>query len=366
MINKNMTLDELERNYGVNVDVSEAQIKNYGVTLEISDMPTNGETRIRLKFDDGTTYIRTLANGEKEGWQNAHYHRGVSEMYIVQKGSIVFAEYIKNNDIGYHEYAVGDVFTVKPNVEHNIYMMKGADIHTVKYGIPVPHPDKKDKADWWDDTNGCALLNSLKGQSIDDILNKCNQTGNHIEKSCNSGIIVLEKRKSPFTKAYMHFDKLIWQFPLWIFSILTIGIAVLKNNNKSVNFFDISIGALNISSFFFLALGILGIILAYTMYRFRYHQMLEKKEEKRDGLFTRLVKFLSKIRPVSPQKLIQIFFNALVSIPVLFFIDSLVGAMPTMVYIFTFIGVLLISLFLDAILRGVADLHRDSNTRNQS
>ena len=134
----------------------------YGITTKYSEMPTNHEVRFRMNCSDGTAYIKTLTSKEMEGWQNAHYHKGLSETYIVGEGSIILAE-VKNNKIICQEYNRGEVFTIKPNVSHNIYMRKGSTIHTVKHGKAVT---SKDSVDWWCDSEECAKLNSIEIQDL--------------------------------------------------------------------------------------------------------------------------------------------------------------------------------------------------------
>lgn len=106
----------------------------------------NGERRIRIKAPDGTAYIRTEM--DRDGaWQNAHYHRGVFETYIVERGWIVAAEHWKLNQ-RCAVYVPGGIFTSRQYVEHNILMPRGAVIHTVQHGRPIGNPDKNGN-DWY-------------------------------------------------------------------------------------------------------------------------------------------------------------------------------------------------------------------------
>jgi len=274
-------------------------IDEFGIKLHISTMPTNGEKRTRVLFKDGTSYIRTEMNNDSEGWQKAHYHRGLLETIIVQKGSIIFAE-LKDQDIIYYKLKKGDRFTIDKKNPHNIYMMKNAIIHTVKHSEPEIHP--KNNSDWWDDTDDCIKLNSIN-ESIDKIMDKLIETNEIEENSARPNIIVIENKTPRFNSIYMHFDNLIWQFPMWIVGLLTIGITTIELNNKIILLGTIPV---NISSFLFLAIGIFGAFLSYAMYRFRCNQIMEKIKEKN--------------RHVSPQSLIQIFLHVLVLISLLIFI----------------------------------------------
>lgn len=93
----------------------------------------NGEKRFRqICLKDKTAYIR--AEGGNVGyWQNSHYHKSIREVYIVQKGMILLAQYIEGNT-KINRVEKGKIFNVEPNVPHNVYMYPNTVLHTVKYG----------------------------------------------------------------------------------------------------------------------------------------------------------------------------------------------------------------------------------------
>lgn len=93
----------------------------------------NGEKRFRqICLKDKTAYIR--AEGGNVGyWQNSHYHKSIIEVYIVQKGMILLAQYIEGNT-KINRVEKGKIFNVEPNVPHNVYMYPNTVLHTVKYG----------------------------------------------------------------------------------------------------------------------------------------------------------------------------------------------------------------------------------------
>jgi hypothetical protein len=268
--------------------------KIYGIEAKYYTMP-NREKRFSLNCsNDGSAYIRTQADKGAKGWQTSHYHRGLSETYIVQKGSIIYAEFV-DNEIFTRRYVTGEMFTTKKKIPHNVYMMENTVIHTVKHGETEKHPRKN--ADWWEDGEGCEELNELKKQEIDQILDKHSLKKNERpEISGKQNIIVLEKKEPRFTTTYMHFDNLIWMIPAWIFGLLGIGIAIMELSPR-ISFFNknifLSVKTSDIILFGFL---IMEVILSYTMYKFRYHQMLEKRE-------------IKSSKSISPQILIQIFLN---------------------------------------------------------
>ena len=101
---------------------------------------TTGEKRFRqICMKDKTSYIR--AEGGSNGyWQKSHYHKYANEIYIVQKGSILLAEYIEGR-LKINKVSESEIFKVNPNVPHNVYMYPNTITHTVKYG-------KSEEDDW--------------------------------------------------------------------------------------------------------------------------------------------------------------------------------------------------------------------------
>ena len=61
------------------------------------------------------------------------FHKSIREIYIVQRGSILLAQYI-NNNVHIRKVERNEVFNVDPNVPHNVYMYPNTVLHTVKYG----------------------------------------------------------------------------------------------------------------------------------------------------------------------------------------------------------------------------------------
>jgi uncharacterized RmlC-like cupin family protein len=96
----------------------------------------NGERRFRLLAGDGSAYIRTVA-GPAGSWQNSHYHDGVRETYIVQRGWAVLMWFVDAKP-AWRVLRPGDVHTVDPGVPHNLYLPAGAATHTVKHGTGDP------------------------------------------------------------------------------------------------------------------------------------------------------------------------------------------------------------------------------------
>ena len=120
-------------------DISIEEAEKYGIKNKHSILDT-GEIRFRqICLKDNSAYIR--AEGGKKGyWQRAHYHKYSREIYIIQTGAVIVAQYI-NNEVKINRYKEGDVFIIEPTIPHNIYMYPNTVSHTVKFG-------ESDEYDW--------------------------------------------------------------------------------------------------------------------------------------------------------------------------------------------------------------------------
>ncbi|HLU23865.1 hypothetical protein [Lederbergia graminis] len=112
--------------------ISLEEAHSSGIDVNFEQM-MNGEKRYRLVASDGSSYCRTVGS-EQGAWQNSHYHKYVSELYLVQFGWIGYAEIDKNGDLKVHILHENEIVTVKPYVHHNIYMPANSVTHTIKYG----------------------------------------------------------------------------------------------------------------------------------------------------------------------------------------------------------------------------------------
>jgi len=103
-----------------------------------SNRMDNGEYRFRLMDNSpnaGWGYILTkMPEGDNGGWQNSHYHKGLQETYIVQKGWIGFAELQPDGSVKMVVCRPGELITTKPGCAHNVFMSSGAITHTIKHG----------------------------------------------------------------------------------------------------------------------------------------------------------------------------------------------------------------------------------------
>lgn len=128
-----------------------------GISTSHSRMD-NGELRYRLVAKDGSSYIRTEASANG-GWQNSHYHKSLYETYIVQDKWLAFAE-LDEDDVRLWIMRMGDIYTTRIGVTHNVYLPPHAVLHTVKHG------GTGDGDDWFGDPALDALTKHLSEAEI--------------------------------------------------------------------------------------------------------------------------------------------------------------------------------------------------------
>ena len=103
----------------------------YGIRTN-HEIMENGERRFRLLAPDGTSYIRNEKEGEPV-WENAHYHKTIQELILVQKGSMIYVEQ-RENGLEYQELGPGEMVCTTPGIPHNICVGENSVTHTIKYG----------------------------------------------------------------------------------------------------------------------------------------------------------------------------------------------------------------------------------------
>jgi oxalate decarboxylase/phosphoglucose isomerase-like protein (cupin superfamily) len=121
--------------------ISEEEARSLGIETAHQEMD-NGERRFRLVCSDGCSYVRTEATKES-GWQNSHYHKHLTELYVVHSGWMAFAELSPDGELILKHMGQGSMITVYPLVRHNIYMSPFTVTHVIKYG------DGDSKVDWF-------------------------------------------------------------------------------------------------------------------------------------------------------------------------------------------------------------------------
>ena len=134
-------------------EINDTEISQYGIYTK-HHMMDNGERRFRLFGADGSSYTRTESVSDS-GWQKSHYHSEIKELYLVQKGWILFAEFVED-EVKIRKYVADEYCISHTMVPHNVYLAPDTVIHTIKFG-------DCSKADW----NGCEELDEMI-QKIED------------------------------------------------------------------------------------------------------------------------------------------------------------------------------------------------------
>ena len=123
-------------------------LEEIGILVSVVEMD-NGELRVRCMQESGSGYIWTEPpSDDQPSWQNAHFHKGVRETYIVQRGMMAFAEKSEKGAYNVELFCKGEIVTSSLGCQHNVYLFAGSAIHTVKHGTPVGNPEKGG-ADWY-------------------------------------------------------------------------------------------------------------------------------------------------------------------------------------------------------------------------
>jgi len=261
---------------------SDAALKDYGVRCFHNRNKRTGEVRFRLLSErDETAYIRTVS-GPSGAWQQSHYHSKVRETYIVQSGWIGYAE-LGQAGPRYLVYREGQMFTVPPEVIHNVYMPQGAVIHTIKHGKAVGEERLVN--------NRTKEFDQVTARvSEEELLVSGTKPSGHPESSAG---IVPEK----YNEAYRHFDNLIWQVPAWTTAILAVvfaGATQITATSLLVDLLRLEASHLVVAVSVLFATFMFAV--SHTLYRFRWHQTQVKWHTPRHPLR-------------SPQVFLQLFVN---------------------------------------------------------
>lgn len=276
--------------------------QDYGIVIRHGKMSTNGELRFRLesKFD-GSAYIRTQTTPQSKGWQNSHFHKKLIETYIVEKGWIGYVERTGDSP-NFYKYVEGEVFSTSPGIVHNIYMPENSVIHTVKHGGPPVSPGSKD--DWEPDNE---FTNYLKANFFENTFSTATPKQNIGTSDLEEPMSLSTENKfqgfndHEYSESYRHFDTLIWQIPTLstaIFTGLLIGYSALNSAStliaKQLEDVGLVVGSQTMFGLVTLLFGLIMLVMAYTLVRFRSHQVKLKNWSSTS---------------LSPQKLLQFVIN---------------------------------------------------------
>ena len=112
----------------------------------------NGEERRRVTFPFGARVSETSASEWNPAtdtfpWQDAHYHQGLTEHYLVQFGWAGFL-FLKGDQPVWEILKDGQHIVFLPLVPHVVLMGPGSVMVTITVGEPMGNPDRKGD-DWW-------------------------------------------------------------------------------------------------------------------------------------------------------------------------------------------------------------------------
>lgn len=133
----------------------------------------NGEIRNRLVFATGNRVSETVAEewgleGEMYPWQDAHFHRGQTEYYLLTQGWVIFL--FEEKGALYHiRPSVGHMISFPPRTAHTVLLGTGAVMVTLLTGQSVGNPDRKNE-DWWPAVDYAAYSWELKKAEIEETL----------------------------------------------------------------------------------------------------------------------------------------------------------------------------------------------------
>jgi mannose-6-phosphate isomerase-like protein (cupin superfamily) len=235
----------------------------HGITTFHNEMP-NGEFRFRLKKNDGTAYIRTEA-GKQGAWQKSHFHRHVSETYIVEIGWIACAskiDSVRRIEI----FKPGDLFTTEPGVIHNVYMSANSVIHTVKHGQAVD----EDRTTNSETEAFDKITETLKSETELLLMDSSKTQRDRIRTS-----------QQIYNAEYRHFDDLIWRTPLWATGIFQLAVLGLDGSKQKYVSGLTGIPDAYLASSFLLLTSLVLLALSHVLYRFRIHQRAARTAERR-------------------------------------------------------------------------------------
>lgn len=212
----------------------------------------NGELRFRLMHLNGGGYIRTVAV-EGSGWQVAHYHEQVAEVYVVEAGWMGFVERV-GAQLKARVLRPGEVVSSAPGISHNVYLPDAAVIHTVKLPGMLEN-------DWQEDPE----LSVETSAWTEEVL--------FGEASLSDGGLKVDPEHliKPVMDHYINLDRLLWSVPAFLFAASTVTVGLVSS--KAIGEGDVSfpVGAL---SFGFLIASLFCGLGWYAIDRISYHHKL--------------------------------------------------------------------------------------------
>jgi hypothetical protein len=133
--------------------MSDRSDHDLGFATVTQKLMPNGEVRTRMKFPSGITMTMTempdwkWQEGEPAPVQEGHYHKGLTEVYYVLNGWMLYVGQVFPH-INIHVVEQGETVTFHPCEPHIVLLGPEAIIQTTSHGLSEGNADKKG-LDWW-------------------------------------------------------------------------------------------------------------------------------------------------------------------------------------------------------------------------
>lgn len=248
---------------GKSISIDEA-LNIYGIR-DAHEHVGSDELRFRLRSDDQSSYVRTVAT--ESHWQGAHHHRETDETYIVQNLWMAIATE-RRRRITINRFKAGSVLFVTRNEHHDVFLPKNAVIHTIKQGGSLENDRFESPV--------------LRKRTIEITESQIAKRPLRLSKGkCFSSRIKREDSKiddwpAKYDDSYRHFDNLIWQLPTWSTAVFAAILYALRTVLLDGSQSDPNIAAVEIS----MLIGGLVFFLGgyFALYRWRVHQRYTRRK----------------------------------------------------------------------------------------
>ena len=139
--------------------LTRVEAEDLGILHPQDKQRSNGELQARA-VNNGLGVSATVLPEGAEGWQKAHLHESISEIYHVVVGAILLVEQTVCGTPLTRRLVVGEHRTVSCGVPHTVYVAGGTKFATIKHPVDPLHSDwhAVPELDAYIDEQGAALV----------------------------------------------------------------------------------------------------------------------------------------------------------------------------------------------------------------